>query len=451
MKTKLLLAFLPLFVTGLTHAQSSADSLRTGDAYHQKMQWFKDAKLGIFIHWGLYSVDGISESWSFFNEYISHEDYMKQLDGFKAEKYDPDYWAKLIEESGAKYAVLTTKHHEGFALWDTRFGELDAKNGAPAKKDLVEPFVEALRENGLKVGLYYSLIDWTHEDYPVFTKTQRRYSIADDPERWNRFQKYNFGQMKELTDRFQPDLWWFDGDWEASAEEWDAPGIRSLITENNPLTVINSRLRGYGDYATPENGPPVFKPHHEYWELCLTMNDNWGYAPTDNHYKTPQQVIDVFADCLHMGGNLLLDIGPKADGTIPEEQVNILEELRTWTSKHADAIYGSHAGIPKECYAGPSTLSPDSTTLYLFVRDIPKDGKIQLKGVKNKINRAFVVGDGTILNTELHCKPYWSGYPGLKYIQIPEGDLDKYYTIVAVMLDGKIEVYRDFHGTVEQN
>ncbi len=412
-------------------------------AYHQKMEWFKEAKLGIFIHWGIYAVNGISESWAFYNRYISHEDYLKQTAGFTATNYDPDYWARMIKESGAKYSVITTKHHDGFALWDTEYGDLNSLKSSPSKRDLITPFVEALRKNDLKVGLYYSLPDWSYKDYTHHTNNFQRYKIQDDPDRWDRFQSYNFGQLEELKNNFSPDLWWFDGDWEHSAEEWNVKKIKSLLTHKQTGVIFNSRLNEQGDYATPEIGLPIHKPEADYWELCMTMNDSWGFQHNDKKYKSPQQVLDIFVDVLSKGGNLLLDIGPKADGTIPKEQENILKELGKWTSKHSEAIYQVEAGIPYECFMGPTALSQDSTTLYLYVRDIPKDGKVVLKGVENKINRVWVVGHGTILDQEVFCKVYWSKYPGLTYIEIPENTLDPYYTVLAVLLDGKIKLYQD--------
>ena len=212
-----------------------------------------------------------------------------------------------------------------------------------------------------------------------------------------------------------------------------------MILKNNPNTVINSRLQGYGDYATPEQGIPLHKPKDEYWELCMTMNDSWGYQHNDKNYKTPNQIIRIFIDCISMGGNLLLDIGPKADGTIPSEQTEILRELGRWTSKHEDAIFGTYAGIPKDYYYGPTTISQDSTILYLFVEDIPK-GPLAIKGLKNKINRIWVVGNGTKLSWEIKMKPYWSKKPGLLYITVPEEALDEQVTVIAVLLDGKIEI-----------
>lgn len=417
---------------------------------HEKMQWFQDAKLGIFIHWGIYSVNGIDESWSFFNNYISHEDYLKQLDGFTAKNYDPEYWAKLMREAGAKYAVITSKHHDGIALWNSKKGGLNTREHAAAGKDLLTPFVEALRKEQMKVGLYYSLPDWSYEDYDQHTRTVSRYRIGEDQKRWGKFLDYYQGQLEELSDKYNPDLWWFDGDWEHSADQWQAAKVRSMLLEKNPDAIINSRLRGEGDYETPEQGPPVVRPDAPYWELCLTMNDSWGFQHNDKNYKSPLQVIEILIDCINKGGNLLLDIGPKADGTIPDEQVNILRELGKWTGKHKEAIYGSKAGIPYEHFYGPTALSGDSTILYLFVKG-DQGGQLTLKGISNKINRIWVVGNGTKLNHKVMSKVYWNQYPGLLYVDLPEDVLDPYYTVVAVHLDGPVRLYRENSGAVESN
>ena len=399
----------------------------------ERMQWFSEARLGIFIHWGIYAVNGIDESWSFFNGYISHEDYMKQLDGFTAKKYDPEYWAELIKESGAKYAVLTSKHHDGVALWPTKCNDLHFN------KDYIKPFMKALREQELKTGLYFSLLDWSHPDYPNFTREEKRYE--NDSLRWNNFVEFNFCQINEILDNYNPDLWWFDGDWEQSAEKWQAPLIRETILSHNPNTIINSRLQGYGDYATPEQGLPVSRPEAEYWELCMTMNDSWGYQHNDNNYKTPNQIIRIFVDCISMGGNLLLDIGPKADGTIPEEQVEILKELGRWTNKHEEAIYGTVAGISHNYYYGPTALSVDKKTLYLFLDGKP-NGPIMVKGLKNKVNRIWVVGNGTKLSYDIKMKAYWSAKPGILYIDIPDEVLDPQVTVISILLDGEIDLFK---------
>ena len=433
-KLLIIICLLPLQLWGQDVTPSDSST------FHEKMQWFKDAKLGIFIHWGIYAVNGISESWSFFNEYISHEDYLQQTKGFTAENYDPGYWAELITGSGARYTVITSKHHDGFALWDTDYGSLNAVDHSPAKRDLLKPFVQDIRKENLKVGLYYSLPDWSYDDYTHHTRTKMRYKIEEDKARWDRFQFYFRSQLQELKSSYDPDLWWFDGDWEHSAEEWRAQSIRKLLSKNKAGVIYNSRLQGHGDYATPEIGIPIQRPEAEYWELCMTMNDSWGFQHNDKHYKSPQQIIDIFVDCISKGGNLLLDIGPMADGTIPSEQIHILKELGNWTSKHSEAIYETRSGIPYDYYYGPTALSKDSTVLYIYVRDNPKDGKIALKGISNKINRIYVVGNGTLLSHEVFCKVYWNDYPGIKYVEIPDYVLDDYYTVLAVQLDGKIKL-----------
>jgi alpha-L-fucosidase len=437
-----------LLVLGCLFFGSALKAQETKEEKTKRMQWFKDAKLGIFIHWGIYAVNGIDESWSFFNGYISHDDYMKQLDGFTASKYDPQYWAKLIKDSGAKYSVITTKHHDGVALWNTKCNNLSIPAKGAAKKDVLTPFVKALRKNRLKVGLYYSLLDWSHPDYPNKTRQEKRYK--NDPERWNRFADFNFCQLEELSKTYKPDLYWFDGDWEQSAERWRAKELSMSLRKWSPGVILNSRIRGYGDYATPEQGLPVTKPDSKWWELCMTMNNSWGYQHNDKEYKTPNQIIRIFVDCISMGGNLLLDIGPKADGTIPAEQENILKELGRWTNKHKEAIYGTRAGIPHEHFYGPTALSKKGDILYLFVPHKP-NGSLMIKGLKNKINRIWVVGNGTKLNWNVVGKQYWSSVPGIVYIDVPEKVQDEQVTVIAVLLKGKVDLYREKGQVIESN
>jgi alpha-L-fucosidase len=388
-----------------------------------KMEWFGDAKLGIFIHWGIYAVDGTSESWAFHNKQVLYPQYMSQIKGFKAENYKPEEWADLIEESGARYAVITSKHHDGVALWDTKMNNLSTTKQSPAKRDVLSPFVQAIQKRGIKTGIYYSLIDWSHPNYPGFLKDSSRYNAQKDTLRWARFRQFYQGQIAELSKLYQPDLFWFDGDWEHSAEEWQAAKVRAQILASKPSTIINGRLQGYGDYATPEQNFPVSRPNLPYWELCMTSNDNWGYRPSDTNFKTPYQVISIFSDCIGMGGNLLLDIGPKADGTIPKEQVHLLKELGRWTRKHAEAIYGTTAGMPAGHFYGPTTLSKDSTTLFLFVNSTAAKN-ISIKGLDNAIVSAEILGSNQTLAPQIVGKISWSHVPGLVYLEIPEAAQD---------------------------
>lgn len=414
----------------------------------KRMEWFEEAKLGIFIHWGIYAVNGVSESWSFYNNYLPYEEYMNQTKGFTASKYNPKEWLDLIQESGARYTVLTTKHHDGVVLWDTKAGDLSVVKSTPAGKDLVAPFVEEVRKHGLKLGFYYSLLDWSHPDYPNKTKTETRYK--DDPARWNKFVQFNFAQLAELNKTWKPDLYWFDGDWEQSAEAWNSKGIVDLLRSTNPNVIINSRIQGYGDYATPEQGVPVVRPKDKYWELCMTMNDSWGFQHADTNYKTPHILLRTFVDCLSMGGNLLLDIGPKEDGTIPEEQVAILKEFGRWIKKHKEAVYETRAGIPAEHFQGYTTLNKAGDILYLYLPYRPNE-PIEIKGLMNKVNRVWVVGNGAMLPFKIHNKSYWSQVPGNLYIEVPERVQDEQITVLAVLLDGPIKLYRGEGQVISAN
>lgn len=414
------------------------------DSVKNKMQWFADAKLGIFIHAGIYSVNGIDESWSFHNKKISYADYMKQLKGFTLKKYDPAMWADLIAESGAKYSVITLKHHDGVAMYDTRLNDLNILKATPAKRDMIKPFFDELRKRQIKCGAYFSLIDWSHPDYPGFLKDSNRYIVANDYDRWDRFRHFYQGQIKEIGQKFNPDLWWFDGDWEHSAEEWEAEKVRKIILDKNPKAIINGRLQGYGDYETPEQNFPVSRPKYNWWELCMTSNDNWGFH-NDSNWKTPYEVITIFTDAVSNGGNLLLDIGPKEDGTIPDEQIHILKELGAWNKRNGEAIFNTIGGIPQGHFYGPTTLSKDSTILYLFLQG-NISGDVTLKGLKNKINDITVLCNNTKLTHKIVGKISWSAVPGLVYINVPENVQDKYVTVLKLTLDKPVSLYRGQGG-----
>ncbi|WP_347217256.1 alpha-L-fucosidase [Chryseobacterium sp.] len=424
MKSSLIKA---VFLGLILSAQSINAQAQTVDN-SKKMEWFKNAKLGIFIHWGIYSVNGISESWSFFNNYINHENYMKQLNGFSASSYQPEQWVNLIKESGAKYAVITTKHHDGVSLWDTKAEKaISIPNNALAKKDVLSPFVSALKKSGLKTGLYFSLPDWSHPYYDINTRTKKRYEIKNEPVRWQNFIGYYQNQLQELSAQYSPDLLWFDGDWEHSAMEWKASQTLDLLKKYNPDIIINSRLNNHGDYDTPEQGIPVIPPQNPYWELCYTMNDSWGYQPYDRKYKTPNMIVRTLADVISMGGNLLLDIGPKSDGSIPEEQIEILKNLGRWTSKNQHAIYETSRGIPFDNYKGKSSLSTSKKSLFLYLDEAKKFTKIY--GLETKPHSVKIIGDSSaIVKTDYNAeKTLTLNFTNVKF--------DKDVTVAEVIFD----------------
>ena len=426
-------------------------------------EWFKKAKLGLFIHYGIYAVKGVAESWSFYNGQISYEEYMEQAEGFTASRLDMKDWAELAVTAGAKYAVFTTKHHDGMALFDTKYSELNILKKTPAKRDLVKEYVEAFREKDIKIGLYYSLIDWSHPDYasvyqggviPEDRSACNPFSSpkdgVQDEEKWSKFLEFDKNQLKELLTNYgTTDLLWFDGDWERSAEQWGLPEFKDYLLSFNKDIIINSRLAGYGDYLTPEQGLPVKRPKGV-WEFCTTINDSWGYQHKDNHYKSAGQVIRLFVDTITMGGNLLLDIGPKEDGTVDERQVEILKTLGSFIKENEEAIYETKAGLPYEYFAGGSTLSEDGKTLYLFVYDIPRDG-ICIRGLCNKIKTAKILGNGKELAHDTYGGAPWFNIPGLTWIFLEPADCGKYMTVLKVEFNEPIELYEGEGAVLSHN
>lgn len=413
--------------------------------------WFHDAKLGIFVHYGIYAVDGIPESWSMYSGQVSRDQYMGQLEGFTASAYDPKGWARLFARSGAAYAVLTARHHDGVSLWDSAYGDLNVAKHPPAGRDLVAGYAQAMRDLGIKVGLYYSHSDWSHPDYASVTHpeppnedvaTHALVTPKDgvqNPEAWSRYLAYRNGQVGELVDRFRPDLIWFDGEWERSEEQWGMRELSELILARNPQTVLNARMLSYGDYATPEQGVPLTQPVGP-WELCMTVNDSWGYQRQDHNHKSVRQLVRYFTETIGMGGNLLLGVGPEADGTISHEQVERLEGLGAWIAKHDESVHGTVAGIPAGHHYGPSTLSADRRTLYLVCFDVPRES-VALRGLRNRVERVRVVGTGAELAHRVTGG--LAEVPGVLWIDAPEpGDVDDQATVLAVELDGELDLYR---------
>jgi len=419
-------------------------------------EWFKDAKFGVFIHWGIYSVNGDGASWPIFNDKISFEDYMKQADSFTTEKYDPEAWAKLFKEAGARYAVLTTKHHDGMALWDTQAGDLDVVGKTPAGRDLVAPFAEALRENGLRVGLYFSWLDWANEDYGALGRMRKTDKGRREPsslEQWQRFRAFNDMQLKELCS-FHPDLLWFDGDWGIDEKYWDMEGMRKKLKTWAPGVVLNARMGGYGDYDTPEQGIP-FSQLKGSWELCMTMCPGWGYsermqASVGNRIDS-RYLIQLLSETAAMGGNLLLNVSPKPDGSIPEWQQKSLRDIGGWLKLNGEAVYGSRAGIHKNHYAGCSTLSKDRKTLYLFLSGKPING-LMLKGLQNTPEKISVLGEPDL---ELKVKNAggapWNQVPPTRFINVPDELEIGFGRVLKVELAEPIDLYTGKSGKIEQN
>jgi len=429
-------------------------------------EWFKDAKLGIFIHWGIYaSQKRGGESWPIANGSVSHDEYMTQMEDFDAAAFDPAAWADLFVRSGARYAVLTTKHHDGVALWPTRQEGPSIPNQTGGG-DLVGRYVEALRDRGLKVGLYFSHTDWSNLDHfsvvtgksPAELMELRKQAVnyiylwsdnfkrggqadnAGEQRKWQAFLDFHRAQLSELLSDYHPvDLIWFDVMLTPPGFDWRCAELREHIHGICPQTVINSRLGAHGDYETPEQFIPVQPPAGP-WELCMTTNNTWSFTGREEAYKTPFEIITMFCECLGMGGNLLLNIGPDEHGVIPARQVELLETLGAWIRKHEESVYGTLRGLPHGYAYHFSSLNAARDTIYLYVAHVPGEGT-SIKGLHNQIRRITVLGDGAECASKRIGGAPWLNVPGTLWIDIPKPALDEQVTVLKIELDGPLDLY----------
>jgi len=300
--------------------------------------WFDQARYGMFIHWGAYSVAGRGE-WVANRERIPKEDYQKHfVEAFRAENYRPEEWAALAVEAGMGYAVLTTRHHDGFALWPTKEGDFHAGVLGP-KRDLVGPFVEAFRRAGLKVGLYYSPADWFHPDYPgsCFRDWPGNSDWSSNEARL-RFIAYYRAQLVELMTHYgRIDYLWYDG---CIPDNLQSREVNEEILRLQPGILINERNGEPSHVSICEQAIRAGEPGVK-WEACMTLNDNWGYHAGDTNWKSPRQVVQLLAETASRAGNLLLNIGPRSDGTIPSESIDILRRVGAWLERNGDGITGT--------------------------------------------------------------------------------------------------------------
>src|SRR5580693_3913066 len=312
--------YLALMSAATALAGEQAPAATGDDDREQRMKWWHQARFGMFIHWGLYSVAGRHE-WVMENEAIPVAEYEQLAKRFTPQPNAARAWAKLARQTGQKYMVMTTKHHEGFCLFDSKLTDYCAPRQGPGR-DLVKEYVDAARAEGMRVGFYYSLMDWHHPD---------GMRSKDDPAARQRFVDYIHGQIRELLTNYgKIDVLWYDVACPLDAEGWQSEKMNKMVFELQPDIIVNNRNWLKGDFSTPEQSIEATKGD---WESCMTLNDSWGYTAADDNWKTPQRVVRNLVECAQGGGNYLLNIGPKPDGSIPEPSVRILSAVGKWVEK----------------------------------------------------------------------------------------------------------------------
>ena len=323
--------------------------------------WFVHERFGLFVHWGIYAVPGRHE-WVQSREKITTGDYQKYFDHFEPDLYDPVQWARDAKRAGMKYAVLTSKHHDGFAMWDSQMTDFKVTN-TPAGRDLLREFVEAFRAEGLKIGFYHSVIDWHHADYTLDSPHPYR---DHDPAEFNqgrdmgRYREFLHGQVRELLTNYgKIDVMWFD--WtppEKSWEDWDSENLAKLVRELQPGILLNDRIDypESADFVTPEEYQAKSWPERDgkrvLWETCQTPNGSWGYDRDNVNWKSPELLVQLLIDTVSKGGNLLLNVGPTARGEFDPIARETLAEIGEWTRQHVRSIYGATAAAeppPQDC------------------------------------------------------------------------------------------------------
>ena len=355
-------------------------------------EWFDAGRFGMFIHWGLYCM-GAKYTWIKSHDRMTNEQYEKYVKHFNPDRFNPEVWARLAKRAGMRYVVFTAKHHEGYCMFDSQYTDYKYK-----ERDLLRGVIDAFRAEGLKIGVYYSLPDWHHPDYPHDARhPQRDIPYAGNAEG---YRAYLHNQVREiLTNYGRIDLMWFDGSYPDTAHIWDMPALSQMCRELQPGILI-SRLPGYDDFATPEQNIPQQGCFNEdgtpkHWEGCQVLHGEWGFI-RDKRWKTVPELAQMLVRHASRGGNLLLNVGPTSRGCLDDHTISLLEGLGNWMDWHSRAIHnttGAPAEFPEPEFAR-YTYNAEKKTLYLHLFSWP-ERRIDLPNLAGKVEYAQLLCDGT--------------------------------------------------------
>ncbi len=381
----------------------------------KRMEWWHEARFGMFIHWGLYAVpagewkgekvSGIGE-WIMERAKIPVSEYEPLAGQFNPVKFDAEQWVQIAKNAGMKYIVITSKHHDGFCLWDTKYTDYDVVDATPFKRDILGELAQECRKQGIRLCFYHSIMDWHHPDaqapfYPGYNDTSK-----SNPNFDRYIEYYLKGQLKELVQNYGPlGIMWFDGEWVKDWTRENGWDMFEYCLSLQPDIIVNNRvgngrqgMRGLsksdefaGDYGTPEQEIPATGLPGVDWETCMTMNNTWGFKSYDNNWKSREDLLHKLVDIASKGGNFLLNVGPTAEGLIPGPSVERLAAIGEWMKINSESIYGTTASPLGEVPWGRCTAKTGK--LYLHVFDWPANGKLEVSDLKNKVKKAYLLAD----------------------------------------------------------
>jgi alpha-L-fucosidase len=431
-------------------AESVASVDETPAERGARMEWWREARFGMFIHWGLYSVaagewqgkliTGAGE-WLMNDLQVPVSQYARLIPQFNPEKFDAREWVRIANAAGMKYIVITTKHHDGFGLFRSSLTDWCLKS-TPCKREPLKELAQACQEQGIKLGFYHSIMDWHHPDY---LPRKPWNDLVTGPPDFDQYVAYLKGQLKEVLTGYGPiSVLWFDGQWENTWTYERGADLYNYVRGLQPNIIINNRVgteqalqagqRHFGDYRTPEQSiPPNGLGPDVDWETCMTMNNTWGFKKGDHDWKSAQTLVRNLIDCASKGGNYLLNVGPTGEGLIPEASVERLKEIGEWMRINGQSIYQTTASPFKRSLGwGRCTakVSGDAATLYIHVFDWPADGELLLPGLQNSCQSAWLLADSG--KTPLHTE---TGENGLTLV-LPKSAPDSIASTIAVQLRG---------------
>ena len=444
--TKILTAFVLVASMNTGCAQTKKVVQLSDD---ERMEWWRDAKFGMFIHWGAYSIIGGERGekiagggaeWAMDKLDYTIEEYEKFPAMFNPELFNADDWVKMAKDAGMKYIVITSKHHDGFGLWDSKVSDYDIMDASPFKRDIIRELAEASRKQGIRFGVYHSIVDWHHPQaqgnlFPNYNAGQKDQTVVN-PEFPQYYKNYLKPQVKELLTNYGDiDIVWFDGDWIADYTTEMGKEMYSFIREMQPNTIINNRVdkgrKGMegmdregnfaGDFGTPEQEIPATGIAED-WEACMTMNRTWGYKPDDTKWKSSEDLIQKLVDIVSKGGNFLLNIGPDGYGRFPSQSIRRLKALGEWTDANGEAVYGAKAS-PFDMPEWGRYTSKDGV-IYAHIFNWPEDGKL-------KLNKAIKLKKASFLSNSQTNINFTTTDEGV-ILELPETSKEEFVTVLKL-------------------